>query len=127
MVYSENAIRGVPSDTVTHLFQTTIYGGRNIVATGTNFEQKYTQQVGIGDKASLIAYLDSAGIDRDALAELENAITQDGDRREKRFGEHVKSWIGKMIVKAVDGTWKIALNTAPRLLQEALSRYYGWN
>ena len=85
------------------------------------------QQVGIRDKASLIAYLDSAGIDRDALAELENAITQDGDRREKRFGEHVKSWIGKMIVKAVDGTWKIALNTAPRLLQEALSRYYGWN
>ena len=127
VVNSENAIRSVPNDTVTHLFQTIIHGGQNIVATGTNFEQKSTQQIGANDRVSLMNCLESLGIDRDSLAELENAIKQDGDRRKNEFGEQVKSWIGKMVVKAVDGTWKVALSTAPRVLQEALSRYYGWN
>ena len=127
VVDSENAIRSVPRDTVTHLFQTIIHGGQNIVATGTNFEQKSTQQIGVNDRASLIACLEGAGIDRDSLAELDNAIKQDGDPGQSGFGKHVKSWIATMIVKAIDGTWKIALDTAPRLLQEALSRYYGCN
>ena len=127
VVDSENAIRGVPSDTVTHLFQTVIHGGQNIVATGTNVEQKSTQRVGVDDKASLMAYLESAGIERQSLAELDNALRQDGTRPKREIGEHVKSWIGKMVVKAIDGTWKVTLNAAPRLLQEALTRYYGWN
>ena len=74
-----------------------------------------------------MAYLESAGIERQSLAELDSALRQDGTRREKEIGEHVKSWIGKMVVKAIDGTWKVTLNAAPRLLQEALTRYYGWN
>ena len=128
IVNSETAIRDVPRDTVTHLFQTTIYGGRNIVATGTNFEQKTTEQIGIDDKTSLLDYLDNTGIDSDSLSELENAIREDGDRRQEReLGRHVKSWIGKMMVKALDGTWKTALKTAPGVLQGALSRYYGWD
>ena len=124
---SENAIRSLPSGTVTHLYQTIIHGGQNIVAAGTNFEQKSTQNVAVRDWTSLRACLSSIGVDRGSLEELENAIRHDGDLREKRFGEHVKSWTGKMVAKAMDGTWKIALNTAPRLLQEALFRYYGWD
>ena len=57
--------------------------------------------------------------------ELETAIEQDGDRQQKQLGKNVKSWIGKMIVKAMDGTWKVALATAPDLLKAALSRFYG--
>ena len=30
-----------------------------------------------------------------------------------------------MIVKAMDGTWKVAQATAPDLLKAALSRFYG--
>ncbi len=124
---SEDAIRNVPGETVTHLYQTIIHGGQNIVATGTGFKQKATQHVAVGDWTSLRAYLRSIGVDLSSLEELESAVRQDGDRREKRFGEQVKSWIGKMVGKAMDGTWKIALSTAPGLLKEALFRYYGWD
>ena len=124
---SEDAIRNVPGETVTHLYQTIIHGGQNIVASGTGFTQKSTQHVTVGDWSSLRTCLRSIGVDLSSLEELEDAIKQDGDRRENRLGEHVKSWIGKMVGRVLDGTWKIALSTAPRLLQEALFRYYGWD
>ena len=106
-------------------FQTIIQGGQNIVATGTEFTQKATQNVASGDMQSLIDHLRSIGLNNDSLAELETAIEQDGDRQKKKLGENVKSWIGKMIVKAMDGTWKVAEATAPDLLKAALSQFYG--
>ena len=122
---SEDAIRSVPGDKVQNLFQTIIQGGQNIVATGTEFTQKATQNVASGDMQSLIDHLRSIGLNNDSLAELETAIEQDGDRQKKKLGENVKSWIGKMIVKAMDGTWKVAAAKAPDLLKAALSQFYG--
>ena len=124
---SEDAIRAVSSDKVQNIFQTIIYGGQNIVATGTEFTQKATQNVAAGDTQSLIDHLRSIGLDNDSLAELETAIGQDGDRQQKKLGKNVKSWIGKMIAKVMDGTWKVTLATAQVLLKEALFRYYGWS
>ena len=50
---SEDAIRAVPSSTVQSVFNTTILGGPNIVATGTDFTQKVSQGVKVGDTQSL--------------------------------------------------------------------------
>ena len=122
---SEDAIRAVPGEKVQNIFQTHIHGGQNIVATGAGFTQKATQNVAAGDMQSLISYLRSIGLDNDSLADLETAIEQDGDRQQKKLGENVKSWMGKMIVKAMDGAWKVAQATAPDLLKAALSRFYG--
>ena len=122
---SEDAIRAIPGDKVQNIFQTIFNGGQNIVATGTEFTQKATQNVAAGDTQSLIDHLRSIGLDNDSLAELGTAIEKDGDRQQKQLGKNVKSWIGKMIVKAMDGTWKVALATAPDLLKAALSRFYG--
>ena len=124
---SEEAIRAVSREKVQTVVQTIIHGGQNIVATGTDFTQKATQNVAVGNTQSLIDHLRSIGLDNDSLAELETAIKQDGGRQQNQFGKSVKSWIGKMTAKAVDGTWKVALSTAPVLLKEALSRYYGWD
>ena len=123
---TEDGTRSIPGDKVQNLFfQTIIQGGQNIVATGTEFTQKATQNVASGDMQSLIDHLRSIGLNNDSLAELETAIEQDGDRQKKKLGENVKSWIGKMIVKAMDGTWKVAEATAPDLLKAALSQFYG--
>ena len=122
---SDDAIRSVPDDKVQNVFQTVIHGGHNIVATGTELTQVATQNVASGDTQSLIDHLRNIGLDDDSLAELETAIEQDGDRQKKKLGENVKAWMGKMIVKAMDGTWKVAQATAPDLLKAALSRFYG--
>lgn len=123
---SEDAIRGVRNDVVQNIISTTIYGGQNTVATGANFVQNLAESVSAGNLNSLIARLRDTGLDNSILAELETAVVEDGDCQQKKFGEHVTSWIGRAMTKAMDGTWKIATNTAPRVLQEALFQYYGW-
>ena len=127
VVDSEAAIRAVPQHTIENLFQTIIYGGKNTVATGVGFAQLATAEaVTSGDIDSLVAHLRGVGLDETALGDVAKAIAQDGDRHSNQFGSHVKTWFGRMVTKAMDGTWKVALSTAPRILQEALLRYYDW-
>jgi hypothetical protein len=117
---SEEAIRALPSEKVQNLYQTIIHGGNNVVASGAGFTQTATQNVITGNMQSLHDHFRSLGIPNDALAELDAAITEDGRRPQKQMGEKVKSWLGKMTVKAMDGAWKIGLGTAPMVLKEAL-------
>ena len=124
---SENAIRSVPSDKVQNIFNTTILGGQNIVSTGTDFSQKVTQSVKVKDAQSLLGYLRNLGLPEDALEDLKNALAQDGERPRGELGAAVKSWLGKMTVKAIDGTWRVALDAAASLLKESLFHYYGWS
>ena len=121
---SEEALRSVPAEKTAMVVYNNIYGNKNVVATGRGFTQTVTRQVVSGDKQSLIEYLRSIGLDEDSLVELKVAIDRDGVRRQKRLGENVKSWLGKMLVKAMDGTWKVAQAVAPDLLTAALSQFY---
>ena len=124
---SEEAIRAVPAEKVQNIFHTTVLGGQNVVAAGTNFTQKVSQTVKVGDIQSLCDHLRGLGLPEDALAELRSALTQDGERPQRTLGDAVKSWLAKMTVRAIDGTWKVALNAAPGLLNSALSNFYGWS
>ena len=127
VVNSEDAIRAVGNDSTQNIFMTTTYGGQNTVATGTDFAQNITSNVSPGNIQSLVSRLRSTGIDSDLLNELETAVAKDGERQQQNgFGEHVTSWMGKAMGKAMDGTWKIVTSTVPRILQETLFRYYGW-
>lgn len=123
---SENAIRAAGDDSTQNIVMTTIYGGQNTVATGTNVAQNITNNVSLGNIQSLVSRLRSTGLDNDLLNELEAAVAKDGERQQQNgFGEHVTSWMGKAMGKAMNGTWKIVISTMPRVLQEALFQYYG--
>jgi hypothetical protein len=60
------------------------------------------------------------------LFDLDKSIKSDGERKNKQFGDKVKKWLGKMLVKATEGTWNITIQTAATLLTAALQNYYGW-
>ena len=124
---SEDAIRGFPSDKVQNVFSTTILGGQNVVTTGTDFTQKVGQSVKVMDTQSLSGHLRSLGLPEDALDELQAALAQDGERPRRELGDAVKSWLGKMAARAVDGTWSVATSTALDLLKSALFAFYGWS
>ena len=124
---SEEAIRSFPNDKVQNVFHTTILGGQNVIATGTNFSQKVSQSVREGDSQSLCDHLRGLGIPEDGLAALLAALAQDGERPRHELGDAVKSWLGKTAAKAIDGTWNVATTTALDLLKTALFAYYGWN
>ena len=123
---SESAISELPQEQVAHIFNLTIHGSHNVVASGSGFQQTVSQSIAQNDLKTLIQYFRELGVDEDALNELENSVSEDGPRPNKKFGERVKGWIGKMTVKALEGVWKVSVDSAPKLIVKGLSKYYGW-
>jgi hypothetical protein len=123
---SETALAELPRAQVAHIFNLTVYGNHNVIATQSPIGQISLDTVQQNDLAALMSFLRSVGLTADDTSDLEGALTQDGKRERGTIGARVRDWIGKMLAKAVGGTWKIALETAPAILQEAIFRYYGW-
>ena len=105
-------------------FNITIYGDHNIVASGQNINQE-VHTVLRGDIDSLLAYFRSINIDSGDLATIKEATSVEQTPPQGKFGSKVSEWIGRMIGKAASGTWDVSLNTASRVLGDALSSYYG--
>ncbi len=80
-----------------------------------------------GDCAALVKALIDAGIAKDDAAELAEIIASEkAESKEEPFGKKAKAWIAKNIGKALDGTWKVGIAVATKVLTEAALRYYGY-
>jgi hypothetical protein len=123
---SEKALSGLAGEQVSQVFNFAIYGDHAVVASGKDFSQSVTQGVSAGDLASLVAYMRQLGVASEDLQDLQTAVKKDGPRPKEQLGERVTAWMGRMLTKAVAGTWKIALAIAPEVLKQALHHYYGW-
>jgi len=117
----------IPKEQVNMVFNNNIYGDGNIVASGSDFQQRANQQIKKNDIESLIKYMKSLGLTEEDAIELKDAIDEDCQRDEpKKFGPKVIDWIGKMTKNALRGTWNIGVSVATALLTKAISKYYGW-
>jgi hypothetical protein len=124
---SEDALRDLPKDVVNQVFHVSVSGSHNVLATGSGFSQAVTLSVLQADQSALLSHLRQLGLSENDLEGLKSALTTDGARPKGEFGERVKDWMGKVIIKAIDGSWKIATTAAPEVLMKALSAYYGWS
>lgn len=122
----ELAYDKLPPDKVSQIFNITIQGNHNILASGESVTQQTTQNIGEKSQDDLSKYLQNLGIDKDDITELLNVIDHDTVKEKGEFGPKVSSWLGKMISKAASGTWNTVLAAAPDLLTKAISTYYGW-
>lgn len=123
---SEKALTGLAGERVTQVFNFAIYGDHAVVASGKDFSQTVTHGVSVGDLESLLGYLRQLGMPSEDLQDLRTAVEKDGPPQKKQLGERVTAWMGRVLTKAITGSWKIVLATAPELLKQALFHYYGW-
>ena len=129
-----DAGEGIASETklspedVTQVFNNYILGSYNIVGSGTSVAQDVRQYaIAEGDFASLQSALRALGLGDEDIELLDQAIQSDGQRtKQDGHGPKVREWIGAMIQKAVNGAWKVALESAALVLSRAISSYYGW-
>ncbi|MEN8381348.1 hypothetical protein [Acinetobacter radioresistens] len=78
------------------------------------------------DISILLENLRKAGIEEQDLSDLKNALEEDPKPIVKdKFGTSVSQWYGKMISKAANGSWDIAVATAAGLLTQTLNNFYG--
>lgn len=116
--------RTVEPGSVRNLFNITIYGDRNIVASGEYVNQQ-VNPVEKGDIDSLLSCLRQLEVDNDDLTDLEAAVSAEPDPPGGQYGPRVRAWLGGMISKAASRTWKIGVETASKVLTDALNDYYG--
>jgi hypothetical protein len=113
-------------DTTT-IFNNAVISGNVII--GDNNKQTVNSVIVKGDFSALSRVLQHNAVAEADIADLEQAIQADVGLEEpdkKNFGPKVKSWLKKMLGKAVDTSWTIELSIAANLLTDALKRFYGW-
>lgn len=116
----------IPPEKVSQIFNITIHGNHNILAGGRTVSQNTTQIIHKGNTDELKEYLNNLGIENSDIDDLLISLKKDSIEEKDKFGPKVAEWIGKMISKAANGTWNIALSSASDLITKGISSYYGW-
>ena len=116
--------RTVEPELARNLFQIHIYGDHNIVASGEHVSQQ-VNLVQKGDIDSLLSRLRELKVDDEDLSELKNAVSQETAAPSRHhYGPKVGAWFGKMMSQAATSAWTVSLETASKVLQDALNAYY---
>jgi hypothetical protein len=93
---------------------------------GSSVTQNLNMSIKAGDFNSLKQRLTEAGIPAEDVKSLKEALDTDPKPTSpSEFGPKVSAWIGTMMTKAASGVWKVALDTAGKLIPTAISAYYG--
>lgn len=110
---------------IRNMFNINVYGDKNIVTSGEQ-ASPLIYQGEPADIASLTKYIANLGIDKEDINALETAIKKDKIPSSGQFGAQVKKWLGDIIAKTSSGAYKLSIEIIPRLLTEALKKYYGF-
>jgi hypothetical protein len=80
-----------------------------------------------GDTDSLVNYLTESGLPVSDASEIASIMkSEEPISDEEPFGAKARDWIASNLWKAAQGTWKVGVNVATRVLSEAALKYYGF-
>lgn len=127
---SDEAVKRVAQSPETgSMFNNAIFGDNVTILVGHNNQQTVRNSVERGDFDSLAAFLRAKQVQESDVAGLQQAIAADStstEVAEKSFGPQTRSWLSRMMDKAINAAWQVEIGVAGGLLTNALSRYYGW-
>lgn len=114
------------NSTINHIMNTTINnsGDGAIINNGNKNTIDANIIITKGDKEALRAKLLSEKMDSSDVDDLLRIIDDTKPISKDNYGTSVNLWIQKMMGKALDGSWQIALGAAGNVLAECIQRYY---
>lgn len=105
--------------------QQIIYGNVGNAISGGS-ESTINVNIQSHDKESVANYLKNSGISEEDARDFSLIVASETpSSSEEPFGEGAKNWIASNIRKAADGTWKVGMAVATKVLTEAALKYYG--
>lgn len=120
-------ITSISNKEVDKILTTTIIGNNNVVLSGDNNTQTVNITIKKNDLKSLIKLLEKYNVEEDDIREITDVLNSEKpDYEKKELGPKAKTWLTKMLGKAVQGTWDIAAGIGANLLTNALRSYYGF-
>lgn len=119
------ALPATDSQTVTQITNQVIHGNMTQVSsTGEN--AKIMVQVAERDQAGFISALEAAGINTSDATELAEIVaSEEAESKDQPWGSKARGWLAQNLGKAADGTWKVGMDVATKVLTEAAMKYYG--
>ena len=112
------------ADKVTRISQQIIYGNVTSISSSGQGTQ-FNLSIGERNGKALIEYLVRAGIPESDASELAEIVaSEEPSSDEEPLGAKAKTWLVNNLKKAVDGTWKVGVSVATKVLTEAVLRYY---
>jgi hypothetical protein len=113
---------------ITTIMNTTINnnGDANVINTGNKANVTTNNSVNKGNQDLLAETLRSNGVANEDIQELLAVVDEEEPKEVNKFSSAVSKWFTKMVGKALDGSWQIAVGTASGLLADALGVHYGW-
>ena len=116
----KDVVRDVTNRNITY-----IHGNHNKVVVASENVNQEVKPINKGDAPSLIEHFRAHNISDEDLNELEEAVVSEPNVTSDGFGPKVRAWLGKMIPKAIAGTWQAGVPDAPAMLVEAIQKFYG--
>ena len=112
------------ADKVNQISQQIIYGDVTTITSGDS------SHIFVGlkprDAKGLINYLVKEGFPEADAKELVSILeSEEPSRSDEPFGPKAKSWLLKNLKKTANGTWKIGISVATKVLTDAALKYYG--
>lgn len=110
------------------LFEKANIGDNATIMIGDYGIQNISNVVNRYDLVSLENALKKVAVEEEDIESLKISIESDAIVVEdtNEIGPSVKSWMKKMLSKAVDGTWQVSIGAAGALLANVIQAYYGW-
>ena len=113
------------SEKINQIYQQIFYGNVTTISS-SGADSQINVSIDERDNNAFIEYLVKAGIPKNDASELSDIVAaEEPTSTEEPLGTKAKAWIVKNIRKAADGTWKIGISVATKILTEAALKYYG--
>ncbi len=109
---------------INNIFNTTILEGTNISLGNAGTTNQYATHVQPGDLQGLKEKLAQLGVTEELLNDLDTALDKDADSQEQP-GSHVKGWLGRVMIKAGQGTLQLASTAATTVVMAEVRRFLG--
>jgi len=125
VAFGESTSSKTETEQVQQISQQIIYGNVStavVGGAGANIAVAITE----GDNNSFIEHLMARGIPETDASELAKIMeAEEPSSSDEPFGEKAKNWVATNIKKAAEGTWKVGISVATKVLTEAALKYYG--
>jgi hypothetical protein len=101
-------------------------GDGNVISTGDNAQIRVKINIEKGDLGRLVSELKEKGVEEKDTIELVQIIetTEIDTVSKSTLTDNINTWISKMYMKALSGTWSIGSDIAGSFLSESIKQYF---
>ena len=125
VAFGESTSNKNETEKVQQIAQQIFYGNVSTAvagSSGVNIAVAITER----DNNSFIEQLVASGIPETDASDLAAIMeAEEPSSSDEPFGENAKNWIATNLKKAAEGTWKVGISVATKVLTEAALKYYG--